>query len=355
MTKLSKALLLPMAIGALAVAQGCGGGSTTVALLLSGANNEQHEEETRYDFEKAIGEACSNCRIEYRNAAGNYAEQKRQSEKILEAGPDVVVLDPVRTDLPAMVKKAHALDIPVLNYQSLILEAGVDAFVHYDPVKVGEVQARALSEGLEDGSEASGPVVMLNGEPGNPEQPETERSARAEFAEAGVDVARRDYTPFWLPREAHVEMQLAIRKLGPDGFEGVYAETDGIAGGAIAAMQSAGLDPHRIPTTGQDSTVHGLRRILSGTQYMTTYEPVESMASAGAEIALALAAGDELPKDKINGTVNDLDGRIPAALLTPATVTRENIAQTVIADGVVPLAKLCAGSFEARCRAVDLR
>ena len=38
-------------------------------------------------------------------------------------------------------------------------------------------------------------------------------------------------------------MEQAITALGKNGFVGVYAANDGTAGGAIAAMKGAGIDP----------------------------------------------------------------------------------------------------------------
>ena len=37
-------------------------------------------------------------------------------------------------------------------------------------------------------------------------------------------------------------MEQAITALGNNGFDGVYAANDGTAGGAIAAMKSAGIN-----------------------------------------------------------------------------------------------------------------
>ena len=67
-------------------------------------------------------------------------------------------------------------------------------------------------------------------------------------------------------------MEQAITALGQDGFKGVYAMNDGTAGGAIAAMKGAGLDPKTIPTTGQDAELEAIQRILVGEQFMTVYK-----------------------------------------------------------------------------------
>ena len=70
-------------------------------------------------------------------------------------------------------------------------------------------------------------------------------------------------------------MEQAITALGKDGFDGVYAANDGTAGGAIAAMKGAGIDPTTIPTTGQDAELAAIQRILAGEQYMTVYKAIK--------------------------------------------------------------------------------
>jgi D-xylose transport system substrate-binding protein len=42
-----------------------------------------------------------------------------------------------------------------------------------------------------------------------------------------------------------------------------------MAGGVIAAMKGAGIDPATRPTTGQDADLAAIQRILAGDQYMT--------------------------------------------------------------------------------------
>jgi D-xylose transport system substrate-binding protein len=51
-----------------------------------------------------------------------------------------------------------------------------------------------------------------------------------------------------------------------------------MAGGAIAAMKAAHIDPASRPVTGQDAEVAGVQRILAGQQLMTVYQPIEKIA-----------------------------------------------------------------------------
>jgi D-xylose transport system substrate-binding protein len=63
---------------------------------------------------------------------------------------------------------------------------------------------------------------------------------------------------------------------------------------------------------------------------MTIYKPVQALAKRAAEAAVALAAGKPLvAKDEIDNGQK----RVPTILLDVVTVTKDNIDETVIADG----------------------
>ena len=79
-----------------------------------------------------------------------------------------------------------------------------------------------------------------------------------------------------------------------DFFAGIYAANDDTGGGAIAAMKAVGLNPAEIPVTGQDSTVAGLQRILTGEQYLTIFKPIVPEAEIAAEMAISLGETGEV-------------------------------------------------------------
>ena len=105
--------------------------------------------------------------------------------------------------------------------------------------------------------------------------------------ESGFTIGAEYDTPDWSPDKAQQEMEQAITQLGADGFVGVYAANDGTAGGAIAAMKAAGINPLP-PVTGQDAELAAIQRILAGEQYMTVYKAIKPEAEAAAEVAVAL-------------------------------------------------------------------
>ena len=78
-----------------------------------------------------------------------------------------------------------------------------------------------------------------------------------------------------------------------------------MAGGVIAAMKGAGIDPSTRPTTGQDAELAGIQRILVGDQYMTVYKAIKPEAEDAAQIAVALAKGDQVPSGLVNQQVDN--------------------------------------------------
>ena len=90
-------------------------------------------------------------------------------------------------------------------------------------------------------------------------------------------------------------MDQAITALGKNGFVGVYAANDGTAGGAIAAMKAAGIDPTTARSPARTPSSPAIQRILAGEQYMTVYKAIKPEAEAAAELAVACVKGKQPP------------------------------------------------------------
>jgi D-xylose transport system substrate-binding protein len=330
---------------------GGGGGGGPIALLLPETKTARYESQDRPNFERKVKEICSDCEIIYSNADQDAAKQQQQAEAALTKGAEVLVLDPVdAASAGAIVTRAKQSDVPVVSYDRLITDADIDYYISFDNVTVGELQAESLSNKLKDDGNASGPIVMINGAPTDNNAKLFKQGAKSGFQKAGVKIAKEFDTPNWAPDEAQQEMEQAITALGNDGFAGVYAANDGTAGGAIAAMKSAGIDPSTRPTTGQDAEVAGLQRILIGEQFMTIYKAYKPEAEAAAELAVALVRGEEPPADLVTEEIDNGTKQVPSVILTPIAVTKDNIQETVIKDGLWKASDLCTGKFASACK-----
>jgi len=349
------ALVLAMLVPFVAV--GCGGDDSNtvkIALLLPETKTARYETQDRPLFEAKVRELCRSCEILYSNAEQDVGQQQSQAEAALTNGADVLVLDPVDSASAAsIVALAREREVPVVSYDRLVRDADIAYFVSYDATKVGELQARALTDKLAADGVSSGALVLINGAPTDYNATLFKRGAHSVIDGGPYSVGVEYDTPEWSPDEAQQEMEQALTRLGRDGFVGVYAANDGTAGGAIAAMKAAGIRPLP-PITGQDAEVAGIQRILAGEQYMTVYKAIQPQAEVAATVALALARGSSPPADLVDDHVDNGFRRVPAMILEPVTVTADNVASTVVADGFWSPEDLCTAHYAAACTAAGI-
>ncbi|HZO06299.1 MAG TPA: ABC transporter substrate-binding protein, partial [Solirubrobacterales bacterium] len=64
--------------------------------------------------------------------------------------------------------------------------------------------------------------------------------------------------------------------------------------------------------------------------------------------------GEEVPKDKVTEEVNNGKTDVPAVLLEPVAVVKDNIKDTVIKEGFVDAGELCTGPYAAACKEVGI-
>jgi D-xylose transport system substrate-binding protein len=354
---------LVIGLGLAACGGGGGGGGPKIALLLPESKTTRYEAHDHPEFEDAMKAACSDCDIIYENANQDASQQQSQMESALTDGADVVVLDPVdSTSAASMVNLAKQQNVPVVSYDRLILNTpDVAAYVSFDNVKVGQLQGSALAKKLSDDGNANGPIIKINGSPTDNNAKLFGQGADQALNAAGVQVAKEYDTPDWSPDKAQSEMDQAITAVGKTGFKGVYAMNDGTAGGAIASMQGAGIDPKTEPTTGQDAELEAVQRILTGDQYMTVYKATRPEATAAAQIAVALANGKPVPPNMVTTKTNNGSTDVPSDLLTPIAVTKDNVASATYggqpligSNGYWTAQQVCTSEFASACQAAGI-
>ena len=309
------------------------GGPVKIALLLPETKTARYETQDKPLFEAKVKEIAPDAQILYSNANQDPAQQQSQADAALTNGANVLVLDAVdSTSAASIVQKASAKGVPVIAYDRLINGAPIDNYVSFDNEQVGKLQAQALLEKLKATSGGKKPtIVMINGSPTDNNATLFKKGAHS-VLDGQVTIAAEYDTPDWSPDKAQTEMDQAITKLGKNGFDGVYAANDGTAGGAIAAMKAAGIDPTTKPTTGQDAELAGIQRIILGEQYMTVYKAISQEASSAAVLAVALGSKQAPPASLTMTNVNNGTKDVPSVLLVPVAVNKDNIKSTVVAD-----------------------
>ena len=338
-------------------------GATTggkIALLLPETKTARYETADRPDFEAKLKELCPDCQIIYSNANQDASAQLSQAQAALTNGAQVMVLDPVDSAAASVIADtAKAQNVPVIAYDRLVLNSdGVDYYISFDNVEVGKLQAQSLVDRLNQLGISDPQIVMINGSPTDNNAGLFKQGAHSVFdplVQAGKLTIAKEYdTPDWSPDQAQNEMQQALTALG-NKVDGVYCANDGTAGGAIAAMKAAGISPLP-PVTGQDAELAGIQRILVDEQYMTVYKAIKPEADAAAELAYDLLTNTAVPASMTGGKTTP-NGKIdvPSVLLTPIAVTKDNIKDTVVADGFWTVQQICTADYAAACKAAGLQ
>lgn len=361
-SRLALASLLTLAVGVVAACgssndssststSASGGKSVKIALLLPESKTTRYESQDRPLFQDQVKKLCPDCEIIYSNADQDAAKQQQQAEAAITKGAQVLVLDPVDSaSAAAIATKAAQSDVPVISYDRLITDSkDVDYYISFDNEEVGKLQATSLLKALDGG--AGKQIVMINGSPTDNNAKLFKAGAHSVFDQSDVKIGKEYDTPDWSPDKAQTEMEQAITALGKDKINGVYAANDGTAGGAIAAMQGAGMDPKKIPSTGQDAELAAIQRIIEGTQYMTVYKAIKPEAEQAAALAIAVARGED-PPSNIDASAKTDNGAtsVPSVLLKPVVVTKDNINDTIIKDGFYTVDEICTPEYEQACK-----
>ncbi|NBM14655.1 substrate-binding domain-containing protein [Streptomyces sp. GC420] len=324
----------------------------SVGLLLPENQTARYENFDRPLIEKRIKELAPDATITYANAQQDATKQQQQVETMITKKVDVIILDAVDAkSIASAVQQAEDADIPVVAYDRLA-EGPIDAYTSFDNEEVGKVQGTALLEAL-GGDAKKGEIVMMNGSVTDPNAALFKKGAHS-VLDGKVNVGKEYDTKEWKPENANTNMEGAISSLGKDKIVGVYSANDGMAGGIIEALKSAGIKDLP-PVTGQDAELAGVQRIVAGEQFMSVYKPYQPEAYAAAEMAVALAKGEKLD-DIAKTTVDSGSAKgVPSVLIPPVSLTKDNIQDTVVKDGLYTVADICTAKYKAACDKIGLK
>ena len=293
---------------------------------------------------KFLGDAFTAAGVEFdiQNANGDKAKFATIADQMLASGVSALLI--VNLDSPsaaAVVAKAAAQGVPVIDYDRLTLGGGSNYYVSFDNVAVGTKIGEGLVKCMQDNGNMDGPVALLNGSPTDNNATLFKQGYEKVVTDAGYTIADDQAVPDWDNTKAGTIFEQMYTKANGD-FVGVASANDGLGGAAIAVLDRNG-QAGKIPVTGQDATDEGLQRVLLGTQCMTVYKAIKAEAEAAAALAIALSNGDTASADALaTGVTADSEtGKdVPSVLLVPVGITAETV-KDVVADGFTSADKLC--------------
>lgn len=275
------------------------------------------------------------------SANSDDTRQMQDVNSLIAAGVNVLVVIPHNGQAMAeAVRAARKAGIPVIAYDRMITDCDLDIYLSFDNVRVGELQGQYLVEHLP--TPGKGKIVRVYGAP-------TDNNAKLfkqgqdhilkPYIDRGdIQVLHEDWAADWDPANAKKILNAALARHGTE-FDAVLASNDGTAGGAIQALKERGV-AGKILVTGQDAELVACQRIARGTQAMTIYKPIRNLARRAAELAVDMAKGRPVvARAALTNGAKD----VPSVLLDVVAVTRDNLRETVVADGFHSEADVFAG------------
>ena len=328
-----------------------GGSTAKIGLLLPDSVTTRYEKFDKPYFEAKVKELCSGCTVEYNNANASAATQAQQVSSMITKGVKVIVISAQDSAaIKSSIQQAVDKGIKVVAYDRLA-QGPVSAYVSFDNVQVGKLQGEALLASLGSKATPSANVVMINGDDADPNAAQFKKGAH-EALDGKVKIAY-EQSGLWKDTVANQKVTAAITQLGAKNIAGVYAANDGMAGGIATALKGAGISG--IPLTGQDAELAGIQRIVAGTQSSTVYKAFKPEAEAAATLAVDLAQNKSITGLATTTQTSGSGDKVPSQLLTPVSVTKANIKDTVIKDGLYTVAQICTSTYATACKAAGLQ
>jgi len=255
--------------------------------------------------------------------------QIAQCENMLSQGVDAMVIVPHNGKIMAsIVEAAHRQGVKILAYDRIINDCDLDYYISFDNVGIGERQARYIVARAPKGN-----YVLIGGAPTDYNSiliRQGQMNILQPYIDRGdIKIVADQWATDWLPINAlkHVENALTVNH---NRVDAIVVSNDGTAGGAIQALEEQRL-AGKVLVSGLDADVAACQRVLAGTQSMTVYGPIKPLAEKAAEMAVKMCKGEAISEATL--TINNGKKEVPAILLEPITVDKENMYVTVIKDG----------------------
>jgi D-xylose transport system substrate-binding protein len=149
-----------------------------------------------------------------------------------------------------------------------------------------------------------------------------------------IKIVGQQWVKDWSATEALSIVENALTANG-NKIDAIVASNDGTAGGAIQALAAQKL-AGKVPVSGQDADLAAVKRVIAGTQSMTVYKPLKTIASEAAKLAIQLARNE---KPAYNSSYDNGLKKVSTVLLKPTPLTKANV-NILVDDGFYTKAQL---------------
>jgi inositol transport system substrate-binding protein len=255
-------------------------------------------------------------KVQIEDAQNDVAKQLDQINNFIASGVTAIIVNPVDTSATqAMSDAAAAANIPLVyvNRQPINVDTLPDnqAFVASNEVDSGTLETIEICAQLKAAGKDKANVYVMMGELSN--QAAVQRTADIHDVMAAGKCAVEltiidEQTANWSRDQAQSLMTNWLS--AGTAFDGVIANNDEMAIGAIQAMKAAGIDMATVVVGGIDATQDALAAMQAGDLDVTVFQNAAGQGAGALDAATKLAAGEAV-EQKVY---------IPFELVTPANV-----------------------------------
>ncbi|RFU49035.1 substrate-binding domain-containing protein [Paraburkholderia sp. DHOC27] len=219
---------------------------------------------------------------------GNYdaLTQSNQFDTMITQKYDAIIFAPIDKNAgAAAVAKAVAAHIPVIGSNTHVSGDQLTSYVGSDDVVAGRLEADAVVKAIG----GKGNVVIIEGPIGQSAQIDRSKGIADVLAQHKDVKVLENKTANWSRAEALALVEDWLTS-HPGQINGIIAENDEEALGAIQAMKSKGLDVKKIPVAGIDGVADGIEAAKRG-EMTTFFQDAKAQSQGALDVALRAKIG----------------------------------------------------------------
>lgn len=216
------------------------------------------------------------------------AQQLSQVQDLIQQKVDAILLNPVSSQsLSSAVQLANNANIPVITLDRSVDSGKVATFIASDSVLAGKMAADQLIKALN----GNGKVVELQGQIGTSAERDREQGFDNEIATAkGIQIVAKQPANF--DRSTALNVMQNILQSQPD-VQGIFAQNDEMALGALKAVQSA--NKTGVAIVGIDGEKEAITDVQNGTMYADIAQQPSQEGALGVDNSLKLINKETVP------------------------------------------------------------
>ena len=258
----------------------------------------------------------SGLKVQIEDAQNDVAKQLDQINNFIASGVDAIIVNPVDTSATqAMSDAAAAANIPLVyvNRQPVNVDTLPDnqAFVASNEVESGTLETIQLCDNWAAEGKTEVNVYVMQGELSNQAAVQRTQDIHDVMGDGRCKVKINiidEQTANWSRDQAQTLMTTWLST--GTAFDGVIANNDEMAIGAIQAMKAAGIDMATVLVGGVDATQDALAAMQAGDLDVTVFQNAAAQGGGALDAAVKLAKGEAV----------DQKVYVPFELVTPANV-----------------------------------